>query len=282
VRRNGYGQYDGGAPYDDGSQFYGAPTQYGADQYSTDQYSADQYHTVQYANEHYNNGQYDGAQYPMAQAPLQAKVKRPNPGLAARRRNLIIGAVSALVLGIGALTAFVWPGYANPAPPQPTPTVTVTAAPPAPTAAPAPREGDQTALVAALPDTVLGWVQAGISAQQGTAPGPSWQNDYYAVEAWTVNYIDGLSDSGRHITVQVGQWATGDDAGNIYRRLATAPGANSINHGDVHVGSDVVGTYSLYDLGEGLGEIIWRNGTVVIKAQGPLEDLPDFFTAYRL
>jgi len=214
---------------------------------------------------------------PVGTAPVgqrQTGPTRPNPALIKRRRQVFFGSSTFIILAVGAATAFAWPGYAIPEPeivelaitvPQPKPTIT-----------PAAREGEQTALVKAIPDVVHQWVQNGVSGNS------DWQKEAYAVEAWNVNYLDGATKSGQRVKVIVGQWSSDSEAAQFYRKQKAAVKVAATNVNNVLVGEQIVGEYALFDTGGGLGEIWWRNGTVVVKASGPVAELADFYTAYRL
>jgi len=234
---------------------------------------------------------------PIRQQPQVAQASlRPNPALAKRRRRVIGGGATILVVGIGAGSAFGWPGYARPALVEPA-ELAVTTPQPRPTATAAERVGEQTALVKAIPDIVQYWVQSGITSNV------DWQHESYAIEAWNVNYLDEAarantikSNGGtnsvanyssaitnkQRISVTIGQWESETEASQFYRKQKAQVEVAAINVNSVFVGEQVVGEYALFDLGGGQGEIWWRNGTVVIRASGPLDALTDFYSTYRL
>jgi hypothetical protein len=202
-----------------------------------------------------------------------ARSSRPSPEVFRRRRVVVASAAGLLVVAVAALTAFVWPGYALPEP-LPTPTVTVTPPPPTPTIAPAERTGEQTALTTALPDTVLRF------AQQGIENLATWQDENDATESWTVTYADGTGEGAATITLQVGQWATPEAATSFAEAQVKAAGAAS-KTGDVLVDGEPVGTYALVPSGDS-AVLWWRNGTVVIRAEGPADDIEAFYSEYPL
>ncbi|PZR52669.1 hypothetical protein DNL40_11220 [Xylanimonas oleitrophica] len=192
-----------------------------------------------------------------------------------RRRRIVVATVmGTVVLLVAALTAFVWPGYGVPEP-EPTPTVTTTAPPPTPTIEPAPREGEQTDLTGALPDTVLAFVQRGLV---DNAP---WHDDHGAVESWRVTYTDGEGGDATEVVLTVGQWSEESDATSFYDAQAKAAG-RPLKGGTVQVDGEDVGSYSVTAEDDGEGVIWWRNGTVVIQVVGPAEVVEDFYSAYPL
>ena len=214
-----------------------------------------------------------------------------------RRRRIAVGGIAGLILlSVTLLTAFVWPGFADR--PTATPTeATTTAQPPMPTITPAPRVGEQTALVAALPDRVHGFVQSEII---GLASDDAAQD---ALESWRVNYRDGDTPGANSIVVEVHQFAA-DTAAESFLAAQTSDFAEPLAHGDVLVGEIPTGLYALFaDAGDTElavtgetgastpavdansttpGVLIWRNGTVVITARGPINLMPQFYTGFPL
>ncbi|WP_425955149.1 hypothetical protein [Xylanimonas sp. McL0601] len=198
---------------------------------------------------------------------------RPSAAVYRRRRIVVGSAAGVLVLAIALVTAFLWPGFAVPEP-LPTPTTTVTAPVPTPTISPAKRSGEQTALTKALPDTVLAF------AQQTITNLPAWQDDHQAVESWTVTYADGKGADATTITLQAGQWSDAADASSFYTAQVKAAGT-PVKDGAVEVGGKEAGQYALVP-GEAGASLWWRNGTVVMHAQGAQDDLEAFYSAFPL
>jgi hypothetical protein len=212
------------------------------------------------------------ARSPRRQTPVPPG--RVSPEVYRRRRLVVFSGAGLVVLAVAVLTAFVWPGFAVPEP-LPTPTVTVTAPEPTPTISPAARTGEQTALSKALPDVVLALVQ------QKLANLPQWQDEHDALEAWTVTYADGTGADATTVTLQVGQWPDADSATAFYEAQVKA-GGSVARAGDVKVGGKVTGSYAERDGSDGAAVIWWRNGTVVLRAEGPKDQLEKFYTRYPL
>ena len=202
-----------------------------------------------------------------------ARGAQPSAAVFRRRRIAVASAAGALVLAVAALTAFVWPGFALPEP-LPTPTVTVTPPAATPTIAPAEREGEQTALTTALPDAVLRF------AQQGIANFPQWQDENRATESWAVTYADAVGEDATTITLQVGQWETAEAATSFAEAQIKAAGT-ATETGDVLVDGEPAGTYALVPSGE-TAVMWWRNGTVVIRAEGPADEIESFYSEFPL
>ncbi|ROS76667.1 hypothetical protein [Cellulomonas sp. PhB143] len=213
-------------------------------------------------------------------APPRPAPPRPGPPVAPevyrRRRLVVLGGLVVAVLVVLALLALVWPGFAtsdDEAAPAPAVTVTPSAAP-TPAISPAARAEDDTALALALPDHVLRFALV----SEGDSTAFDEQDPH---EAWRVVYADGEGSGAAKVTVDVGQWTDEDDAADAYE-AATASLGDPVGSGDVLVGQDVAGTYVRVDDGSGTSTVVWRNGTVVLRASGPSADMADVYAAYPL
>jgi hypothetical protein len=209
-----------------------------------------------------------------------------------RRRRKVVGGFCGALVGASALaSAFVWPGFALPEP-APAPTVTYTAPVPIPTITAAAREGEQTAFSSALPDSVLNFVQRNIA---GIA---AWPGSDSALESWRFTYADGLGSDAKTIVVDAGQWSDELAAEQFFAARLDAL-AKPLESGDVFVNEVKVGTYALVPSqasanpevaisADGTvntverGVLYWRNGTVVIRAEGPLASLQQFYAAFPI
>jgi len=178
------------------------------------------------------------------------------------------------VLAIVLLTAFVWPGFARSEPEAPP--VTVTAPPPTPTVEATGRPENQTAFLAALPDSVL---QLAVREVAEHAP---WADDLSAVEAWDVRYAEGDEADAQSVALVAGQWEDDGAAGEAYEALAQGAGEPT-STGDVTVDDEVTGTYAVTPgAQEGQSVVTWRNGTAVFQATGPSALVEDFYSAFPL
>ena len=176
---------------------------------------------------------------------------------------------------------------------------------------PAAREGETTALLEAMPDRVLDFVQMGIS------PGDAWMDEHDAGEAWTIWYTDAVDNPA--VRLDVGQWA-GQSQAESFAQAQMLVAGTSIRSGDVRVGSSQVGTYALFaqaepgladtsdaassadadaELGAGAGGhsgggdgavgdgavddsavLWWRNGTAVFRLIGPADVIQALYVAF--
>ena len=184
---------------------------------------------------------------------------------------------AAFVGAVALLTAFVVPGFAFPnVPPPPAPV----SWPTAPTIEPLERTGEVTALTQALPDSVFHLAQRGIENYD------QWQSENRALESWAVLYAASEDPGAASVALTVGQWAEESAATSFAEAQMRAAGAPT-RTGDVRVGTSVVGTFSIFNTGPGAGPgartvIWWRNGTVVLRAEGPANLVTDFYTAFPL
>jgi len=240
-----------------------------------------------------------GPQGPQPTEPRDdASATTPTAGeteAAGRPRWLVPTIIAAAVVVVGVVVAIVLTqGGDEDATPSPTAT-TIQLESPAPTVEPAAREAE-TAFAASLPTSVLQYALA------TSVPDESWV-DAGALEAYAETYTDG---SGGEFAVLAGQWETADDAAAVVASVvgdlpvvepepsaeATAtdgasaePGPASPalpQSGDVTVGDEVVGTFTVVDNGDGTGTAVWSNATTVFHAVGPVEDVANFYAAFPL
>jgi len=283
-----------------------------------------------------------------APKPTRAQVEAHARVLRRRRALVALTLVALVVGGTAAFTALVWPGFAIAEPVEPTP-IAALARPTQLRFTPEQRIGEQTALVAAVPDVAGVWVRQGISSYL------TWQNDD-AVEAWAVKYLDGTptkpaapsyfsDDEGYpdnaspaaaasslahdeasveddnpavELRLIIGQWPTPAAAASFMTaqtkglgdplltgeltvaNLAEAQGKylifDSVPELDVAafasqtaatagtpVRSGALADDELFgDLPATIGTMWWRNGTVVIRAVGPINLLAEFYSAFPL
>ena len=216
----------------------------------------------------------------MSTSPSTVKAYE-NPTLKRRRVVAVLAFIGLVVGGTAVFTAIIWPGFAI-ADALPAPEPAAIAPAPDLQLSPLERTGEQTELVAQFPDIVGVWVQSGISGYM------NWQNDN-AVEAWTITYADGtlLDEPGRSpysVQLIVGQWASASEA-SVFFKSQTKGITNELMSGQVTAAESgqAVGQYILAtDPYDGSAIMWWRNGTVVIKAVGPIDLLPDFYSIYPL
>ena len=194
-----------------------------------------------------------------------------------------IAATVVVAAGITVGVVLSQQGDSTAAPTAPAPVVTTVVLPvPTPSIAPSPR-ASTTTFSALLPDAVLQY------ALTTEAPATDWQAAG-ALEAWTDTYSDGGAGT---LTVQAGQWPTGDAATAYAATLvgqlptvapAPAPSAGPTlpQTGAVTAGGAPTGTYTIVDAGDGTGVAVWTNGTAVFRLVAPLADILNAYAAYPL
>lgn len=199
--------------------------------------------------------------------------KKASPAVYRRRRLVVVVGLLVVVLVLVLMAGFVWPGFwrAEGATPQPVPTVTVTAPAPTPTVKAMERADDETAFQKALPSTVLQFALGSLAE----AEEPKEQD---ALEAWSAEYADGGSGE---VKLLAGQWATSDEAATAAAAWTRAAG-EADREGDVKVGKKVVGQYAIAPAKGGKAVVVWQNGTAVLQATGPADEIEDFYAAFPL
>ncbi len=185
-----------------------------------------------------------------------------------RRRQLLIalGAVVAVLVGVLIALQLIRGGEGDPYIVE---TTTVTAGEPTPGD---PIELDTgTALAAAMPGTVLGYA---VSEQSESTA----MLDLHALTGLLLTY-SGSSDA---VVLQVGQWPDGAEATDALTALRDVDGEIVGEDADVVVDGDTVGDVQTLLLPDGTERTTWRNGTVVLVAEGPEGTTRAFYDAFPL
>jgi len=198
-----------------------------------------------------------------------------------------IGVAVLVVVGV-VVGVLVGRGGADDAAPAPAAS-TVLLPPPTPGVEPVARAATS-AFATALPTTVL---QYALESSQEDAE----RIGAGALEAYTETFTDGDAST---LTVRAAQLETPQDATVLLEQLAStlpapAPdtGAPSSTEsadvdvdlprtGEVVVGGEPVGTFTVVDAGDGTGVAVWQNGTGVFQLTAPLADVLDAYLAYGL
>jgi hypothetical protein len=153
------------------------------------------------------------------------------------------------------------------------PSVTITTTGPAPTPEAEPVARDtSTALLAALPDTVLGYaVSAQVADEALVTAG--------AIEGWQLTYTGADGD----VTVRVGQWDSAEEAAAALPGVAALEGTEVVEDGQVVVADTAAGTFQIIETADGAGRAVWTNGTVGFVVDGPgAESVRAVYLAYPL
>lgn len=206
-------------------------------------------------------------------------VRTPSPAVYARRRLVVLVALVVLVSGVVAFAAFVWPGFAAGDEVREPDEVVVTTAPPTPTIDPVERTAT-TDLAKALPGAVLQFALRSEAESDVYA-------DAGAIEGHELSYADSEGEGATVVTVLAGQWGDDDEATAAYDELleaAVAAGGEATSTGEVTVDGEPMGTYAITPVAEAAGTatVTWRNGTAVLQATGPADEIEKFYTAFPL
>ncbi|SFK15392.1 hypothetical protein SAMN05216467_2218 [Cellulomonas sp. KH9] len=199
---------------------------------------------------------------------------------------VVIGAAVLVVAGLVAGAVALLGGGED----EPAPAETVVLPVPTPAVAPAARPAT-TAFASALPASVL---QYALESSQDDA---EWVGAG-ALEAYTETFTDG---DGGTLTVRAAQLETAEEATAFLQGLtaalpaaapdagepastepAQADGAALPQTGEVTVGGEPVGTFTVVDAGDGTGVAVWQNATAVFRLTAPLADVLDAYAAYGL
>ncbi|SDS86148.1 hypothetical protein SAMN04489860_2555 [Paraoerskovia marina] len=200
-----------------------------------------------------------------------------SPQVYRRRRAVVLLLLTLLVLL--PVLLFVWPGWATGGDEEDAGTSGEAASetqepdPTTPTIDPVDRADDLTALQSALPDEVLRFVLVDERNEpEFDATGP--------VEMWSLTYADGEGSDADTVDVVVGQWSGPSEALEAFEVIDETAGPAEATTGVVEADDETVGTWTRRTTGDGRGTVVWRNGTVVVSATGPSEDIEDFYAAY--
>ena len=156
---------------------------------------------------------------------------------------------------------------------------------PTPTVQPVARTATS-AFAAALPVSVLQYALASsVNDDAWLAKG--------ALEAYTETFTDG---AGTTLGLQVGQWATPQEATAVLGALtatpptateAATPGATASadasglpRTGTVDAAGQAVGSYVIVDNGDGTGTATWTNGTALLQLTGPVVEIARAYSAF--
>ncbi|MBZ2198063.1 hypothetical protein [Occultella gossypii] len=186
------------------------------------------------------------------------------------RRTVSIGVlVIAVVAVITVFVAMLLSGRGDAG--DPSVTITTTGPVPTPEAEPIARD-TSTALLAALPDTVLGYaVSAQVADEAMVTAG--------AIEGWQLTYTGADGD----VTVRVGQWESVEEAAAALPAVAALDGADVVEDGQVDVAGAAAGTFQILEAADGAGRAVWTNGTVGFVVDGPDADsVRGVYQAYPL
>ena len=209
----------------------------------------------------------------------------PAPAGTGRPKWLVPAIIGAVVLVVAAIVTGILVssnGDDDAAPPAVATTILLPS--PTPTVEPAARPAT-TAFAVALPTSVLQYALA------TSVPDDEWQAAG-AIEAYTETFTDGGSGT---VTVRAGQWETPEEAAataaTLVAAIPAAPtaepsaspsGPTLPSTGDVLVGGEVAGTFTIADAGDGTGIAVWTNGTTVFHATAPVDQITDVYNAFPL
>lgn len=189
----------------------------------------------------------------------------PNPPTPVRA--LAARALTPVALASTVLAAIALAGCSEETVPE---EVTSTTTAPAPTAdnepVPWPTESP---LLRDLPDTWLTYALADVA-----------EAEVPAVESWDLTY----ADSSGEIHLKVAQWSSPEAASEHLTQFAgdEVEGTDPVQLGEVEAGGEAVGEAVLWELGDGEGRLVWQNSTVLLRLDGPGEEVEELYRAFPL
>ena len=173
----------------------------------------------------------------------------------------------------------IWQSNSTPEPQVTPPAVTVTAALPAPNMTPI-ALNVPAPLGELLPTTTGKFALSEAAASKA-------KNTARALESQILTYSVGATPQVAlvDITLGVSRWATSSDAKDFSTSLEAAAAAGDpdavMTSGAVEAGSEKVGTFVMR-LGAERGVVTWTNGTTVLQATGPHDQIKDFYVGFPI
>jgi hypothetical protein len=232
---------------------------------------------------------------PGADAGRPTSTGTDEPGAAgdgSRRRLLLIGGIVAGVLVVGGAAAALSGAFDGDEPLSAPSPGTIVLPSPTPTIQPAAREAISP-FADALPASVLSYALVSVTEHAPLVAAG-------ALEGYQVDYSDGGSGT---VTLYAGQWETPEEVVAAYGTIvtsdaaavapepaATAPAgeatpsatAQAPTTGQVVVGGQPVGEWTVVTAPDGTGTVTWTNGTALLQLVGPADVVTDLYTAFPL
>lgn len=190
------------------------------------------------------------------------------------RGLFIVLASAGCIVILAFLSAFVWPGWAlNHSSTQHS--NRAVALPKTPSIPAKKLPTSATALLKAMPDSVLDFARVDASASATwTSAAP--------LEEYTVKYSTG--ESGADVSVIVAQWPTKDAANKQYEVLASGLKGDDLASGKIQVSGKSTGSYIVRTSEEDKNQatVIWQNDTAVFQASGSKQSVERFYRSFPM
>ena len=188
-------------------------------------------------------------------------------------RKVII--VAAIVVVLAIVSAFVWPGWAlnHHRDAQTSKTHVSFAKTPSIKAKDLP--STSTALLKAMPDTVLDFARVDASASA------KWSSAS-PLEEYTVKYSTG--ESGSDVSLVVAQWSSRDLANKQYELLSDNLNGSGIASGKIQVDGKTTGSYVLKadSSSKTNATAVWQNDTAVFELTGSKQSVERFYKQFPM
>ncbi|PNP89566.1 hypothetical protein HXT27_03470 [Gardnerella sp. DNF00502] len=190
------------------------------------------------------------------------------------RGLFIVLASAGLVVVLAFLSAFVWPGWAlNHS--DNTHSKHVATAPKTPSIQAKKLPTNASALLKAMPDSVLDFARVDASASA------IW-NNASPLEEYTLKYSTG--ENGDDVSVIVAQWPTKDSSTKQYEALVSGLKGDDLATGKIQVSSKTVGSYIVRSSEEDKNHatVIWQNDTAVFQVSGAKQAVERFYRSFPM
>ncbi|BDR52492.1 hypothetical protein KIM372_03990 [Bombiscardovia nodaiensis] len=198
-----------------------------------------------------------------------------------RRRRLALVIGVALVAIAVLFSAFVWPHWApqggNPVPSASSTTGSAKASqtPTKPAIQAQALPDNASDLLKATPDTLSSFARVKADKAQ------DWQASS-PLEEYSLSYSSG--DTSKDVTLHMAQWSKDDDANKQYQAVLSSLAGKEIASGKVKVSGKESGSYAEREDAADAKRVVlvWRNATVVFRAEGTKASVEAFFKDFPL
>lgn len=208
-------------------------------------------------------------------------VQQSRQSVLLRRRRLTLIISVAVVVILALFSAFVWPHWAskNESSPQATLTPEGTTSPNQPKAQDAvkaqPLLEHASDLLKAMPEMVGSYARRNVESSE------DWQVSL-PLEEYKIVYSTGTAD--KDVVLHVAQWSQEIDADKEFSTFLSSLAGKELASGKVKVSGKETGSYVVMAdaTDEKKAVVLWRNATVVFRADGSTTAVEDFYKHFPL
>lgn len=186
---------------------------------------------------------------------------------------LVVLTSAAVIVVLALISAFMWPGWAlnheNVA------SKNHMVMPKTPSIPSKPLPASSTALLKAMPDSVLDF------ARVDAIPSATW-TESSPLEEYSVKYSTGQPDG--EVSVTVAQWSNRDSANKQYEALVDGLKGSDITSGKIQVSGKTSGSYVLRndENDKSQASALWQNDTAVFEVKGAKQAVERFYHKFPM